>query len=835
MNALPTDNGSAEEALELWRSGQRELAERLCVELAAAGDGNALSLLAEMYSGSGRLNQAVEALQRLARLRTTDAGVHRKLGNALLATGAYAAAAASYEASLVIEPGNVRGHNNLGQALMRLERRADAIASFERAIALDAKYAIAHNNLGIVHHEAGAYPLAAACYERALELEPNFAEARNNYGNTLLKLGRAAEALAQYERLPRMPTSLLSRGKALHELKRFEDAVESYQGALLAEPANAEALSNCAGALIALQRPEEALAYCERAISLKPDLAEAYNNLAGALCKLCRYDDAIAACETVLRLRPDYASAMSNLANVLLACDRPEEALAYCDRAIALQPEFADAYEQRGAALMAARRPDEAALAFERLFAIDPSRRFAAGTVLGARQFACDWTNYEAAREAAINLVLQDKPAVLPFTFLSLCDSPELQLKCVRAFVADQVPLDCRAPWSGARHRHERLRIGYMSADYRQHATAILMAGLFEAHDRSRFETIAISFGARDNSPMSERLDRGFDRFIDVRGLNDRQVVELMRSLEIDIAVDLKGYTWNMRPGILSRRCAPLQVNYLGYPGTLGLTEIDYILADRVVVPPEQAAHYTEHIVYLPGCYQVNDDKRLSAELTPTRAELGLPEAGFVFCCFNNNYKIVPQVYDIWMRLLRAVPDSVLWLLEDNASAARNLRREAQLRGVSPERLIFAPRVSPELHLARHRRADLFLDTLPYNAHTTCSDALWAGLPVLTCMGASFPGRVAASALHAVGLPELVTHSLDEYFGRALVLASDPAQLEGLRSRLAHNRAGSSLFGTQRFCDHLEQAYTRMWQRYDAGLAPEGFAISARSELVTET
>lgn len=833
MSALPTINGSAEEALALWRSGHRQDAERLCVELASVDDGNALSLLAEIYGGTGRTREALEALKRLARLRATDAGVHRKLGNALLAAGAFADAVASYQASLVIEPHNTRGHNNLGQALMRLERRTEAISSYERAIELDPKYAIAHNNLGIAHYEAGAYETAAACYRQALELDPNLAEARNNYGNSLLKLGRPEEALAQYERLPHLKPALLNRGKALHEMKRFEDAVESYQGALQAEPNNAEALSNCAGALIALQRPEEALIYCEQAIAIKPDLAEAHNNMGGALRRLCQYDEAIAACETALRLRPDYAMAMSNLANVLLACDRFEEALDHCDRAIALQPELADAYEHRGAALLGARRPDDAALTFEKLFEIEPSRRFAAGTVLGARHLGCDWTNYDTAREATIRLVLEDKPAVLPFTFLSLCDSPELQLKCARAFVADQIPPDCRESWSGARHRHERLRIAYLSADYRQHATAILMAGLFEAHDRGRFETIAISFGPEEHSPMSERLQNCFDRFIDVRSLNDRRVVALMRSLEIDIAVDLKGYTWDMRPGILSRRGAPVQVSYLGYPGTMGLEEIDYLIADRIVMPPWQAARCTERIVYLPECYQVNDDRRMIPSRSPTRGEAGLPENGFVFCCFNNNYKITPAVFDVWMRLLRAIPDGVLWLLEDNAPAARNLRREAQARGVSADRLVFAPRVAPAAHLERHALADLFLDTLPYNAHTTTSDALWAGLPVLTCMGASFQGRVAASLLHAIGLPELITHSLDEYFGCAAALASSPPRLQELRTRLAHNRTRRPLFDTRRFCRHLEDAYTTMWKRHEAGLSPESFSVSAAP--VTET
>jgi predicted O-linked N-acetylglucosamine transferase (SPINDLY family) len=300
-----------------------------------------------------------------------------------------------------------------------------------------------------------------------------------------------------------------------------------------------------------------------------------------------------------------------------------------------------------------------------------------------------------------------------------------------------------------------------------------------------------------------------------------------MRSLEIDIAVDLKGYTGDSRSGVFARRPAPIQINYIGYPGTMALEQIDYLLADPIVMPPELQQHCTEAVVCMPECYQVNDDKRVLDEHTPSRAEVGLPEGAFVFCCFNNNYKLSPRMFDVWMRILDRVPDSVLWLLEDNPVAARNLRREAQARGISPERLVFAPRMEATPHLSRHRLADLFLDTLPYNAHTTTSDALWAGLPVLTCLGVAFPGRVAASLLHAAGLPELVTHDLDEYSERAVELARDSAQLRGLRDRLAYNRTCCPLFDTARFCRHLEAAYTHMWKRYQAGLLPEGFTVPA--------
>ena len=827
MNSVPKTTASVAQALGLWKGGRREEAQQICEALAAGGDPEALSLLAEMYTGKKQLRDAAEILRRLAWLKPTDASVHRRFGDALMATGSFSEAASSYQSGLVLEPGSVRGHNNLGQALMRLGRHAEAIESYKHAIELNHNYAIAHNNLGIAYYEEGLWEQALASYQRALELEPAFAEARNNCGNTLLKLKRPEEALGYYEQASNLKPALFNRGKALQELKRFESAVESYEKGLQVEPDNAEALSNCASALLILQKPEEALRYCERAIALKPDFPEAYNNLGGALRRLGKHEEAVEACEIALQLKPEYPTALSNLASIMVAFNRFSEAIEYCDRALAAQPLWADAHEQRGAALLAARRPLESALAYARLVEIEPERKFAQGMLIGSRLAACDWTAWDADRDTLTAGVRDGKEVVAPFTFLAVCDSPELHVKCARTFADDQIPRAYRLPWSGARHEHDRLRIAYVSADYHQHATAMLMAGMFEAHDREKFETIAISLGRSDSSAMRQRLEAAFDRFIDVRRLSDAEAVKLMRSMEIDIAVDLKGFTGEMRAGLFARRSAPIQVNYLGYPGSMGLPELDYIVADRIVLPPELHSHCTEAVVYLSDSYQVNDDKRAIDPQTPSRSEVGLPDGAFVFCCFNNNYKITPKVFDVWIRILGAVPGSVLWLLEDNADAARNLRREAQSRGMSPERLVFAPRMPVEAHLARHRLADLFLDTLPYNAHTTSSDALWAGLPVLTCMGVAFPGRVAASLLHAVGLPELVTHSLDEYAALAIELAGNPERLGQLRERLAYNRTRYPLFDTVRFCRNLEAAYTQMWERHQAGLPPASFAVPA--------
>jgi predicted O-linked N-acetylglucosamine transferase (SPINDLY family) len=379
--------------------------------------------------------------------------------------------------------------------------------------------------------------------------------------------------------------------------------------------------------------------------------------------------------------------------------------------------------------------------------------------------------------------------------------------------------------WTGETWRHDKLRAAYLSADFHRHATAYLMAELFERHDRSRFEIIGVSFGVDDKSETRKRLVAAFDQFYDVRGKSDEEVAKLLHDLQVDIAIDLKGYTEDARPGILAFRPAPIQASYLGFPGTMGVEFIDYIIADKTVAPFEHQPFYMEKIVHLPDCYQVNDTKRKIAERTPTRQQAELPQQGFVFCCFNNNWKITPDVFGVWMRLLHAVEGSVLWLLGDNESTERNLRMEAQARGIDPVRIVFASRLPLDEHLARHRVADLFLDTLPYNAHTTASDALWAGLPVLTREGTAFAGRVAASLLHAIGLPELVTHSIEDYEALALRLARDPSLLQGYRNRLATNRLTHPLFDTERFRRHIEAAYLQMWEIWQRGEQPRSFAI----------
>jgi predicted O-linked N-acetylglucosamine transferase (SPINDLY family) len=419
----------------------------------------------------------------------------------------------------------------------------------------------------------------------------------------------------------------------------------------------------------------------------------------------------------------------------------------------------------------------------------------------------------------------QGRRAIQPFDCKALTTAEEDNLQSARLWVAEECPASLQPLWRGERYQHDRIRVAYLSTDLRAHAVGFLIVGAIEQHDKSRFEITGISLGADDKSETRARFEAAFDRFVDVREKSDNEVAALLREMEIDIAVDLNGFTGDPRTRILARRPAPIQVNYLGYPGTMGADYIDYIIADPVVITPADEPYYSEKIAYLPDTYQANDTRRPMAPEVPSRADARLPDKGFIFASFNNTYKISPEMFSVWMRLLSAVEGSVLWLLEDNPFAAENLRREAAARGVNPDRLIFAPRTTPDKHLARQALADLFLDTLTYNAHTTASDALWIGLPVITTPGTTFPARVAASILTAIGLQELITPSLEEYERLALRLARDAEALALLKAKLNAHRETFPLFDTKRFTRHLEAALTTMWERHQQGQSPQTFSV----------
>jgi predicted O-linked N-acetylglucosamine transferase (SPINDLY family) len=436
------------------------------------------------------------------------------------------------------------------------------------------------------------------------------------------------------------------------------------------------------------------------------------------------------------------------------------------------------------------------------------------------RMRMCDWDGFDTDVAHLTASIERGDGASTPFCFQSLCGSAQLQRRVTEIWARSEHLVGLARPPITKYTEHDKIRVGYFSAHFRDHPVSHLTAELIELHDRSKFEISAFSFGPDVQDGMRRRMEQSFDRFIDVRAQTDREIVELARSMEIDIAIDLAGYTEDGRPRIFALRAAPLQVSYLGFLGTLGGDSMDYLLADAMLVPPEERQHYAEKIIYLPS-YQANDSTRQIADQRFTRAELGLPVTGFVFCCFNANYKITPATFDGWMRILGRVEDSVLFLLAGHPVAESNLRKEAVKRGIEPDRLVFGKALPGPLYLARYRAADLFLDTLPYNAGTTASDALWAGLPVLTCVGEAFSSRMAASLLTALGLPELITVTQPDYEDRAVELARNPDGVRDLKARLAQNRLTTALFDTPQFKRHLEAAYTRIYRRHQADLPPD--------------
>src|ERR1700722_9725027 len=620
-------------------------------------------------------------------------------------------------------------------------------------------------------------------------------------------------------------SDLLQEGLALHRRGAIGEAAARYAEVLRADPANADALYY--RALISCQhgRFEEGAALARKSLASDPKQARSHVILGRALHALEFHDDALASFEHAIALTPDLAPAHANRADVLSKIGRNAEALDSYDRALALAPDSVADWMNRGVALIALNRHDEALANFDRGYALNPNFAqaddFRAPRLLSKLRI-CDWTNLAAETAELLARVPAGKPLSLPYAIVAIPRAPAEQLQCPRRYVQEQPaypPL-----WQGEVYAHDRLRVAYLSADFNEHPTAYLTAGLFEEHDKSRFEITALSFGHNDKSPVRRRLEAAFEHFIDVRDNSDQEIAALMRRAEIDIAVDLMGFTKDNCLGVLARHAAPIQVNYLGYPGTMGAPYMDYILADGTVIPEDHDAFYAERVVRLPAAYQINDNRRVVSH-TPTRGECGLSQNAFVFCCFNNAQKITPEIFDIWMRLLRATEGSVLWLFAGNAKAVANLRLEAKKRGVAPERLIFAPKASVADHLARHRLADLCLDTLPYNAHTTASDALWAGLPVLTCLGGSFAGRVAASLLKAIGLDALITHSLADYEALALRLVRDPAYLAALKDRLIRNRDESLLFDTQSATRHIESAYQTMADIARRNEKPRSFKI----------
>ncbi|MEY4767379.1 MAG: hypothetical protein RL637_18 [Pseudomonadota bacterium] len=784
-------------ALAHHRRGERDQAQQLYQQILQLqpNHADALHLLGVIANERGNNQQAIKLIQQAIQFQPNKAFYYNNLANAFQAMGDYATAIKHYQQSLVLNPKDAQTYNNLANSLQAWGKIDDAIKQYKQALILKKDYAQAYFNLGNTYCYLKQWQLASDYYQQAINFQPNYASAFSNLG------------------------------VCFKELNQLEKAIKCYQQALQLNPNLADAYSNWGVALQAQGYYQAAVNCYQQALQLKPD-AITYNNLGISQKDQGELAAAIDSYQQALLLKPNYAEALNNLGVVFQLQGQNEVALNYYQQALNLKPNDADTHNNVGNLFKGLRQYESAIEAYRNALNCQNDYTIAFDNLFKTLLDCCVWHNYDINYQRFIDNVKLSDPNCNPFNFLSICDSVELQQRCAYTYTKQKHPLIDSPLWQGEPYSHSKIRLAYISADFRDHPVSYLATQLFEIHNRQRFEVIGISLRAEDKSPIGQRVKNAFDQFIIVADYSDKQIAELIKQLEIDIAVDLMGITQHSRTSIFAYKPAPIQVNYLGYPGTMATEYIDYLIADAWVIPPHHQIFYQEKIVYLPSCYLVTDDRCEIAKSIPSRRELNLPENGFVFCCFNNSYKLTPTIFNIWLTILKQIENSVLWLPKTNSLAMKNLIEIAQQQGVNSQRLIFATYTETTAeHLARLSQADLFLDTQPYNAHTTAIDALWAGVPVLTCNGNAFAGRVAASLLNSLQLAELITEDLTSYQQLAIQLATEPDLLQSIRQKLQIQRQISPVFNTQQFAHHLETAYSTMWQRYQQQLPAESFAV----------
>ena len=684
---------------------------------------------------------------------------------------------------------------NIQGAILRSLGRLDlSLLAFKKAINIKPDYAEPYKIIGVILKEQGKLDEAIEAYRKAISIKPDYVEVFGNMGNALRKQGK------------------------------LEEAVETYKKALAIRPNYAEAYYNMGNTLADQGKSEEAIKAYIKALSIKPNYVEAYHNMGVTLKDQGKLEEAIEACKKALLLKPDYAEAYNNLGVTLASQGKLEEATKAYKKSLTFKPDYAEAYNNMAIALRDQGKLEEAIEAYDNALKIKPNYETAKTAKLHQQAHICDWDSIEKDTAVIPKLGTCEK-YVSPFDLLPLEDSPKRHQTRSKIYAKAKYPQNPLPPPVKQSKKTNRIRIGYFSTDFKEHPVAYLIAKVLEKHNRDQFEVFGYSLHGSKQSKMRQRLIKSFDCFVNVQGVSDKNVALQARQDGIDIAIDLTGYTQNTRAGIFAYRAAPVQINYLGYPGTLSADFMDYIVTDKCLVPREKQKYYNEKKIYLPNTYMPTDDSREFSTRSLTRRDMGLPENAFVFCCFNNNYKITRLEFSIWMRLLNKVENSVLWLRQSNQQSHLNLKNEAQKQNVEPSRIVFADRVPMDEHLARHRLADLFVDTFNFNAHTTATEALWAGLPVVTKMGQGFAARVAGSLLNAVGLPELITQTNQDYEALILELATNPKMLTKIKQKLATNRQTHPLFDTDQYTKHLEDAYQQAYQNYFDGNPPQTITV----------
>jgi protein O-GlcNAc transferase len=767
---------------------------------------DALHLLGVLSNQKQDFTAAFDLISRALQIVPRQPIFHSNLANALRDSGRCEQAIAAYQKALQLKPDLFETHINMGIAYDQLAKFDSAVSAYQKAISLKPDSADAYYNLGNSFKEQRLEDKAIDCYRQAIAINPLFAEA---YYNLAIVLERQAND---------------------------EAAIDCLKQCLRIHPQWAEAYNNLGNLCKRQDLHDQALAHYQQAVQLKPQFYVAQNNLGNALKDLGCWPEAIACYQEALRVQPQYAEAYLNLGITLAESDRPVEAVDHFQAAVCINPDFAAAHNYLGITLADLGKHGEAIDCFERAIEINPDYSEAYCYLIYQLQYICDWSRLETASEKLDQLIGPAAPGGQfvpqpPFIHMTRHPDPEHQLINARAWCRKMIP-PARSgiplfPFDRRHLKTGKLTIGYLSGDFHDHATAHLMLGVFGLHNRSKLQINCYSYGPDDHSAYRAQIRQQSDLFVDLRELSHIDAARRIYADEVDILVDLKGHTRGARLGILASRPAPIQVHYLGFPGTTGADFIDYLITDRIVTPVEHASYYSEKLVYLPHSYQVNDQQQKIAPCDWTRKDWGLPDQGFVFSSFNLPYKIDSLMFDCWMRILNRIPDSVLWLFSPGAQTIHHLKQEAGHRGVDPRRLVFADKLPKVEHLARLQLADLALDTRMVNGHTTTSDSLWAGVPVITLEGTHFASRVSASLLNAIGLPELIAANLGAYERLAIHLAMHSEALIRIKAKLAHNRLTQPLFDTSGFVDYLEAAYQKMGCLFREGQKPQQFEIPA--------
>ena len=772
----------------------------------------------------GEITKALEAVQDLLKEYPNEPVLFNISGACYAGLGQFDLALKDYAKAILIKPDYAKAHFNLAGTLEDLDQLEDAVNSYKKALEIEPDYAEAFNNLGNVFKELEQNDAAVQSYKDALLINPEYVEAQFSLGIMLQDLGNPEAAIECYEAvlsiMPNFADAYNNLGTSFLDLGQFNEAVRSYKSLLKIKPESVEAINNLGIAFYKLHQFEDAIECYERAISFQSDFAETYNNKGIVLLDLGQFKKAANSYKQALKISPDFFEAINNLGIAFYKLHHFDDAIDCYEKAISFKPDFVDAYANLASVLKDLKRFDEALEIYESEIIQNSNLDFILGEILYIKMHLCIWDDLSIRLNELTNKINNGEKVISPFILLALIDDPEIQRKAAEIYIDNKFQNNDVLPSIGDYSKHSKIRIGYFSADFREHPVSSLTAELYEAHDRNQFEIYAFSFGPNTNDEMNLRIKAGVDHFHDVQSMSHKEIVMLSRSFEIDIAIDLGGFTQNARTEIFAMSVAPIQASYIGVLSTMGADYYDYLLAGQGMIPEINQKYFTEKIVYLPS-YQVNDSKELLPDKTFTKRELGLPEKGFVFCCFNHTYKITPAALDSWARILAEVKESVLFIYVDNDIAKTNLIKEIVTRNINADRLIFGERLAKSDYLARYKAADLFLDTRPYNAGTTGSDALRMGLPVLTLEGNSFNSREAATILRSINLPELITSSDKEYESLAIELGNNPEKIKLIKEKLVSNLSISPLYNTPLFTKNLESAYTKMYHRYKQGLKPD--------------